>query len=94
MGLIEDYRRWILAHYQGNAQIKALRRTLFVLTRGLPGSNHFRQQVGLARSLEVLQGLFELYFAGLAGGETGADLDADHPQPDPLPTREREFIRV
>ena len=65
MGLIDDYRRWIQAHYQGSAQVKALRRALFVLTRGLPGSGHFRQQVGLARSEAVLKDLFEEYFAGL-----------------------------
>ena len=66
-GLVDDYRCWILAHYQGNAQIKALRQALFVLTRGLPGSGHFRQQVGLARTQEILQELFRLYFTGLEG---------------------------
>ena len=66
-GLVDDYRRWILDHYQGNAQIKALRRALFVLTRGLPGSGQFRQQVALARTQEILEELFNLYFVGLEG---------------------------
>jgi tRNA-dihydrouridine synthase len=88
--LVDDYRRWILDHYQGNAQIKALRRALFVLTRGLPGSGQFRQQVGLARTGEILQDLFEEYFVGLRDREIGLERNPGHPHPNPLPPRERE----
>jgi tRNA-dihydrouridine synthase B len=91
-GLIEVYWRWILDHYQDSARIKALRRALFVLTRGLPGSGQFRQQVGLARSLNILLELFEQYFAGIKDLEIRAEIQSDHAHPDPLPPREREFI--
>jgi tRNA-dihydrouridine synthase B len=83
-GLIEDYWRWILEHYQGTAQIKALRRALFVLTRGLPGSGQFRQQVGIARSLDILLELFEQYFAGTEDREDLVETPPDPLPPDPL----------
>jgi nifR3 family TIM-barrel protein len=61
-----SYWEWVEVNYQGPAQIKALRRTLFVLTRGLPASGEFRQNVALARSRERLKTLFEEYFDSLA----------------------------
>jgi nifR3 family TIM-barrel protein len=73
---LEDRRNWLLSYwkwieenYQGPAQIKALRRTLFVLTRGLPASGEFRQNVALARTQERLRTLFEEYFDSLASLE-------------------------
>jgi tRNA-dihydrouridine synthase B len=60
-----SYWEWIEKNYQGPAQIKALRRTLFVLTRGLPASGEFRQNVALARNKERLKSLFEEYFDSL-----------------------------
>jgi tRNA-dihydrouridine synthase B len=83
-GLIEDYWCWILEHYQGTAQIKALRRALFVITRGLPGSGQFRQQVGLARSLNILMELFEQYFAGTKDREALVETPPDPLPPDPF----------
>jgi nifR3 family TIM-barrel protein len=62
-----SYWQWIEENYQGPAQIKALRRTLFVLTRGLPASGEFRQNVALARTKEWLKVLFEEYFDTLSG---------------------------
>jgi nifR3 family TIM-barrel protein len=64
-GWLSSYWQWIEENYQGPAQIKALRRTLFVLTRGLPASGEFRQNVALARSRERLKTLFEEYFDSL-----------------------------
>jgi tRNA-dihydrouridine synthase B len=70
---LEERRGWLISYwqrieenYQGAAQIKALRRTLFVLTRGLPASGEFRQNVALARAKEQLRALFEEYFDTLA----------------------------
>ncbi len=68
-GWLISYWQWIEENYQGSAQIKALRRTLFVLTRGLPASGEFRQNVALARSKERLKVLFEEYFDTLAALE-------------------------
>ena len=65
-GWLISYWQWIEENYQGPAQIKALRRTLFVLTRGLPASGEFRQNVALARTKERLKDLFEEYFDSLA----------------------------
>ncbi|MCJ7833697.1 MAG: tRNA dihydrouridine synthase DusB [Deltaproteobacteria bacterium] len=64
-GWLFSYWEWIEENYQGPAQIKALRRTLFVLTRGLPASGEFRQNVALARTKEKLKTLFEEYFDSL-----------------------------
>ncbi|MEW6186168.1 MAG: tRNA dihydrouridine synthase DusB [Thermodesulfobacteriota bacterium] len=64
-----SYWEWVEENYQGPAQIKALRRTLFVLTRGLPASGEFRQNVALARRRESLKTLFEEYFDSLASLE-------------------------
>jgi tRNA-dihydrouridine synthase len=68
-GWLISYWQWIEENYQGSAQIKALRRTLFVLTRGLPASGEFRQNVALARTKERLKVLFEEYFDTLAALE-------------------------
>jgi tRNA-dihydrouridine synthase B len=62
---LNSYWQWIEENYQGKAQIKALRRTLFVLTRGLHTSGEFRQNVALAHSQERLKTLFEEYFDSL-----------------------------
>ncbi len=62
---LASYWKWIEENYQGRAQIKALQRTLFILTRGLPGSGEFRQKVALAHSPERLKTLFEEYFDSL-----------------------------
>ena len=64
-GWLISYWQWIEENYQGSPQIKALRRTLFVLTRGLPASGEFRQNVALARTKERLKALFEEYFDSL-----------------------------
>ncbi len=64
-----SYWEWIEENYQGPAQIKALRRTLFVLTRGLPASGEFRKNVALAKSKERLKILFEEYFDSLGSLE-------------------------
>jgi tRNA-dihydrouridine synthase B len=64
-----SYWEWIEGNYQGPAQVKALRRTLFVLTRGLPASGEFRQNVALAKSKERLKILFEEYFDSLVALE-------------------------
>ncbi|MBI4768483.1 MAG: tRNA-dihydrouridine synthase family protein [Deltaproteobacteria bacterium] len=64
-GWLISYWQWIEENYQGPAQIKALRRTLFVLTRGLPASGEFRQNVALAPTKERLKVLFEEYFESL-----------------------------
>lgn len=64
-GWLTSYWKWIEDNYQGRAQIKALRRTLFVLTRGLPASGSFRQNVALAQTQERLKDLFEEYFDSL-----------------------------
>lgn len=60
-----SYWEWIEENYEGSAQIKALRRTLFVLTRGLPASGSFRQNVALAPTQDRLKTLFEAYFDSL-----------------------------
>jgi tRNA-dihydrouridine synthase B len=62
--IIAAYWDRITERYEGARQVKALRRGLFVLTRGLPGSGLFRQQVGLASAAAVLQDLFEQFFSG------------------------------
>ncbi|MBI5582842.1 MAG: tRNA-dihydrouridine synthase [Deltaproteobacteria bacterium] len=62
--IIADYWDRIAGRYEGVRQVKALRRALFVLTRGLTGSGHFRQQVALAPTAAVLQELFEQFFSG------------------------------
>jgi len=62
---LNSYWQWIEENYQGPPQIKALRRTLFVLTRGLTASGEFRQNVALARTKERLATLFEEYFDSL-----------------------------
>lgn len=62
---LTSYWSWIEENYQGPDQIKALRRTLFVLTRGLPASGSFRQNVALASTRERLKDLFEVYFDSL-----------------------------
>jgi tRNA-dihydrouridine synthase B len=62
---LTSYWKWIEDNYLGRAQINALRRTLFVLTRGLPASGSFRQNVALAQSQERLKSLFEEYFDSL-----------------------------
>ena len=64
-GWLTSYWKWIEENYQGKTQIKALRRTLFVLTRGLPASGEFRQNVALAQTQERLKTLFEEYFDSL-----------------------------
>ena len=64
-GWLTSYWKWIEENYQGKDQIKALRRTLFVLTRGLPASGEFRQNVALAQTQERLKTLFEEYFDSL-----------------------------
>jgi tRNA-dihydrouridine synthase B len=68
-GWLISYWQWIEENYQGPAQIKALRRTLFVLTRGLPASGEFRQNVALAPTKERLKILFEEYFDSLSAME-------------------------
>ena len=68
-GWLFSYWEWIEENYQGPAQVKALRRTLFALTRGLPASGVFRQNVALARTKERLKTLFEEYFDSLASLE-------------------------
>ncbi|MBA4394610.1 MAG: tRNA dihydrouridine synthase DusB [Desulfobacca sp.] len=62
---LTSYWKWIEDNYQGRAQINALRRTLFVLTRGLTASGNFRQSVALAQTSERLKTLFEEYFDSL-----------------------------
>jgi len=64
---LTSYWKWIEENYQGRKQINALRRTLFVLTRGLTASGSFRQNVALAKTPERLKSLFEQFFAGLTG---------------------------
>jgi tRNA-dihydrouridine synthase B len=64
-GWLTSYWKWIEDNYLGRAQINALRRTLFVLTRGLPASGSFRQNVALAQTQERLKSLFEEYFDSL-----------------------------
>jgi nifR3 family TIM-barrel protein len=61
--IIATYWKRIVDRYEGLRQVKALRRALFVLTRGLTGSGNFRQQVGLAPSTAALQELFEQFFS-------------------------------
>ena len=68
-GWLNSYWQWIEENYQGPAQIKALRRTLFVLTRGLPASGEFRQNVAIAKTQERLKVLFEEYFDSLVALE-------------------------
>jgi nifR3 family TIM-barrel protein len=63
---LSSYWKWIEDNYQGRSQINALRRTLFVLTRGLPASGDFRQNVALAKTPERLRFLFEEYFKELS----------------------------
>jgi tRNA-dihydrouridine synthase B len=62
---LNGYWQWIEENYEGKEQIKALRRTLFVLTRGLAASGEFRQNVALAPTAERLRTLFEEYFDSL-----------------------------
>lgn len=62
---LTSYWKWIEDNYQGRAQVNALRRTLFVLTRGLTASGNFRQNVALAQTPERLKSLFEEYFDSL-----------------------------
>jgi tRNA-dihydrouridine synthase B len=64
-GLLNSYWQWIEENYQGRERVKALRRTLFVLTRGLAASGQFRQNVALASTPERLRTLFEEYFDSL-----------------------------
>lgn len=64
-GWLNSYWQWIEENYQGPAQIRALRRTLFVLTRGLTASGEFRQNVAQAPTKERLATLFEEYFDSL-----------------------------
>lgn len=64
-GWLNSYWQWIEENYQGKAQINALRRTLFVLTRGLTASGEFRQNVALAQTKERLRTLFDEYFDSL-----------------------------
>jgi tRNA-dihydrouridine synthase B len=66
---LSSYWEWVEEHYLGPAQIKALRRTLFVLTRGLPASGEFRQSVAIAKTKERLRSLFDEYFDSLASLE-------------------------
>lgn len=61
--IIAAYWDQITERYEGTRQVKALRRGLFVLTRGLQGGGLFRQQVGLASSAAALQELFEQFFS-------------------------------
>ena len=63
---LTSYWKWIEENYQGMVQIKTWRRALFVLTRGLPESGGFRQNVALAETKERLKVLFEEYFDSLA----------------------------
>lgn len=63
---LSDHWAWVVDHYDGPTRITALRRILFVLTRGLPGSGEFRQKAAVARSRESLRALFEEYFASRA----------------------------
>ena len=62
---LTSYWKWIEDNYQGRSQVNALRRTLFVLTRGLTASGTFRQNVALAQTPERLKFLFHEYFDGL-----------------------------
>jgi tRNA-dihydrouridine synthase B len=64
-GWLNGYWQWIEENYSGKEQIKALRRTLFALTRGLAASGEFRQNVALAPTAERLRSLFEEYFDSL-----------------------------
>ena len=50
-----------MENHHGKAQIQGLRRSLFILTRGLPDSGGFRQKVASARLPETLKNLFENY---------------------------------
>jgi nifR3 family TIM-barrel protein len=69
---LTTYWEWIEKNYLGASRITALRRALFILTRGLPSSGDFRQRVALTRTVEGLRGLFEEYFASLGSlGENG-----------------------
>jgi tRNA-dihydrouridine synthase len=61
--IIAAYWEQITERYEGTRQVKALRRGLFVLTRGLQGSGLFRQKVGLARTAPGLHGLFDQFFS-------------------------------
>ena len=61
--IIAEYWTRIDDRYTGARLVKALRQALFVLTRGLPGSGQFRQQVGLARTTEAAQELFKEFFS-------------------------------
>jgi tRNA-dihydrouridine synthase B len=64
-GWLNGYWQWIEENYQGRAQVNALRRTLFVLTRGLTASGEFRQNVALAQTKETLRTLLDEYFDSL-----------------------------
>jgi tRNA-dihydrouridine synthase B len=64
-GWLNGYWQWIEENYSGKEQIKALRRTLFALTRGLAASGEFRQNVAMALTAERLRFLFEEYFDSL-----------------------------
>jgi tRNA-dihydrouridine synthase B len=60
--IIAAYWDRIAGRYEGTRQVKALRRALFVLTRGLTGSGQFRQQVALAPTAARLHELFDQFF--------------------------------
>lgn len=62
---LNGYWLWIEENYEGKERVKALRRTLFVLTRGLAASGEFRQNVALAPTEARLRTLFEEYFDSL-----------------------------
>jgi len=57
--------QWVEGHYTGQAQVQALRRFLFILTRGLPGSGAFRQRTAMAKTPDTLKELFHEYFDSL-----------------------------
>jgi tRNA-dihydrouridine synthase B len=64
-GWLNGYWQWIEENYEGKERVKALRRTLFALTRGLAASGEFRQNVALAPTPDRLRNLFEEYFDSL-----------------------------
>jgi tRNA-dihydrouridine synthase B len=60
---LRSYWTWILENIPEPTRLKALKRSLFILTRGLPDSGGFRQKVASAQDLEALERLFKQYLA-------------------------------
>jgi tRNA-dihydrouridine synthase B len=62
---LSSYWCWILENTPKPAQVKALKQSLFILTRGLPDSGGFRQKVASTTDPEALEGLFRQYLTSL-----------------------------